>query len=174
MVVCVEESRSGRRAPRGGEPAGRGEPPLRGLQRMGGAGETRVRRQSANRHRRGREPTGMTSPNSDADGSAQATMWRGSAPCRKYRPPDRTARRGDTPKPGWAAVAQAIWLATAPAKPAAAGAPIRGGGCLRCAGRSCRSLPRSLGSRLARRSHPSRRHRARLSERCPGRPRHTR
>jgi Protein of unknown function (DUF4065) len=32
-------------------PQGEGEPPLRGLQRIGGAGQTRVRRHSANRHR---------------------------------------------------------------------------------------------------------------------------
>src|SRR6202035_2806274 len=59
---AVDESRSGRRPPRGAEPAGRGKPPC-GVAAQGGAGHTRVRRQDANHHRHIGETERMPSPN---------------------------------------------------------------------------------------------------------------
>jgi len=80
---------------------------LWGLKRIGGVGKTRVRRQSAPTTRHVEEADEMPPPNNDADESAQATKWEGSAPCHERRPSGGTARRGDIPKPSYTTLAQA-------------------------------------------------------------------
>src|SRR6202035_1941211 len=78
LLLClvsgvIDESRSGRRPPRGAEPAGRGEP-LRGLQRKAapakiGSGDKAL---TTTHHKE--RADGIASPYRETDGSAQVTL----------------------------------------------------------------------------------------------------